>query len=306
MSRQRYSLDVDDLLQETLFTSANSDNLLRGVSQNATTFLAVRAGGTGNGTFTDKQLLAYDAAQNKIISAGFATDGKIPVVSVSAPSDTTLIWLRIDTTGYLVNFYRFVSGAWRPMTAGIPVGTLVPTVCTTVPYSWLLCDGATYNLVDYPDLAAVLDPFWISGATFVLPDTRGRAVVGSGTGSGLTARTRGQQVGVESINIDADSIPHYHGFGAKNTLWTGPNNDFTLIHRDWTVPGTHPAINAGSYQGDDSTDSGHFFIGPSGGVPYTPGSSRGLSTTNQINTGSPLGVSVVQPSLVLPMMIKAK
>lgn len=47
--------------------------------------------------------------------------------------------------------------------------------------------------------------------TFNVPDLRGRAPIGAGTGSGLTARVLGTQYGAETVTLDSTSLPtHSH------------------------------------------------------------------------------------------------
>lgn len=63
------------------------------------------------------------------------------------------------------------------------VGTVFSVAWNTIPDSFLICDGATYNRVDFPALYAVLDPAFIIDADhFQVPDLRGAVVMGeSGT-----------------------------------------------------------------------------------------------------------------------------
>jgi microcystin-dependent protein len=77
-------------------------------------------------------------------------------------------------------------------------GDLKPTMAATAPVGWVLADGATYNSVDYPALAAAMGA---TGATFTVPDLRGRVPVGAGTGAGLTARTLAATGGTEPANM---------------------------------------------------------------------------------------------------------
>jgi microcystin-dependent protein len=60
-----------------------------------------------------------------------------------------------------------------------PVGSILMYGGTTAPTGWLLCDGGSTS--GYTALAALV------GAT--VPDLRGRAPIGYGSGAGLTART---------------------------------------------------------------------------------------------------------------------
>lgn len=121
---------------------------------------------------------------------------------------------------------------------GPPVGTTRQTINTTIPSGWLnlngdsigsATSGATHANAKYEALYTV---FWNSmsdthapvatgrGASaaadfaankaLTMPDARGRSIVGTGTGSGLTARTNGDDtIGAE----DAIVVAHDHASG---------------------------------------------------------------------------------------------
>lgn len=83
----------------------------------------------------------------------------------------------------------------------IPIGVQWPYGGATPPAGWLLCDGAAVSRTTYAALFAVLGTSYGAGdgaTTFNLPNKSGRSSMGSGTGSGLTARTRGTRFGTES------------------------------------------------------------------------------------------------------------
>lgn len=66
---------------------------------------------------------------------------------------------------------------------------------------FLKCDASAVSRTTYADLFAVIGTTFGSGdgsTTFNLPDGLGRAAVGAGTGSGLTARSRGDLIGAET------------------------------------------------------------------------------------------------------------
>lgn len=94
------------------------------------------------------------------------------------------------------------------------IGEIVPFVSATLPAGFLLCDGATYNRVDYPGLYAALDPAYIVDAdTFSVPDLRGRTLLGSGQGTGLTMRTFADAGGQESVALNEAQMPaHTHWY----------------------------------------------------------------------------------------------
>jgi|SRR5215831_7467866 len=81
-----------------------------------------------------------------------------------------------------------------------PPGTLRLSAAAAVTSGWLLCDGAAYPRAEYSALFGVIGTAWGAGdgtSTFNVPDLRGRAPVGGGTGTGLTARTVGGKGGEE-------------------------------------------------------------------------------------------------------------
>jgi microcystin-dependent protein len=60
------------------------------------------------------------------------------------------------------------------------VGAIFPVLWDTIPDGFLLCDGAQYERVDYPSLYANLPAgFIVDADNFVVPDLRGRTVIGS-------------------------------------------------------------------------------------------------------------------------------
>ena len=97
-----------------------------------------------------------------------------------------------------------------------PVGTIVMYGGTTAPTGWLLCNGQSTS--GYTDLAAVV------GAT--VPDLRGRAPIGYGSGSGLTARTTiGATTGAETHTLTTAEMPsHNHPGQIVFGIGTPPSN----------------------------------------------------------------------------------
>lgn len=94
---------------------------------------------------------------------------------------------------------------------------------TTPPSGWLLCDGAAVSRTTYAALFVAIGTTWGAGdgsTTFNLPDLRGRAPIGAGTGSGLTARTLGGTLGSENIQA------HTHSF-TQPTITAKYKNDTT-------------------------------------------------------------------------------
>jgi hypothetical protein len=91
--KQRYVLDVDDLVRQGFMSQENADALLHGLNASATAALDTAHGGTNNVTaaFVDQQLLKYDATTRKIVSAGIT--GVIPGgYTVFIPRETQTVY----------------------------------------------------------------------------------------------------------------------------------------------------------------------------------------------------------------------
>lgn len=115
----------------------------------------------------------------------------------------------------------------------IPPGAMMPYAGSTAPDGWLLCDGTAYSRATYANLFAAISTTFGSGngsTTFNLPNTKGRTLVGAGTGAGggssassgvisggsaLTARPLGSWYGTESVTLIANNLPaHTHGLNS--------------------------------------------------------------------------------------------
>lgn len=112
------------------------------------------------------------------------------------------------------------------------VGQVVPILMGTIPENMLLCDGTQYLRVDYPSLYAILDSVFIDDADhFTLPDLRGRVVVGSGNGPGLSPYSVGATGGEERHALSQIEGPshahvindpgHSHGPASPSIVFRG-------------------------------------------------------------------------------------
>lgn len=72
-------------------------------------------------------------------------------------------------------------------------GTIVAYGGDVVPEGWLLCDGSTYNISKYPDLASILKDLWgATSDTFDVPNLVGQFLYGDdGSGVGTAGPTVG-------------------------------------------------------------------------------------------------------------------
>jgi len=93
-------------------------------------------------------------------------------------------------------------------------GSLMLFAAVTAPAGWLICDGSAVPRAEYSVLFGVIGTTWGAGdgsSTFNVPDLRGRVPVGSGTGTGLSARTLAQKAGEEAHVLNVTEMPaHAH------------------------------------------------------------------------------------------------
>lgn len=86
---------------------------------------------------------------------------------------------------------------------------------------WLVCDGSAVSRTVYAALFAVCGTTFGAGdgsTTFNLPDLRGRSIVGTGTGAGLTNRALGATGGEENHLLSTAEMPtHQHDMMGNTT-----------------------------------------------------------------------------------------
>jgi microcystin-dependent protein len=126
----------------------------------------------------------------------------------------------------------------------MPIGTVLQYAGNTPPQSFLSCNGQAVSRVTYSSLFNV-----ISTTTFNLPDLRGRTIIGSGAGSGLTNRNINDSGGAETVTLTIDQMPghnhtgrttsngtHTHsminnnGSGATSVVWLESGNELSCTN----------------------------------------------------------------------------
>jgi len=102
-----------------------------------------------------------------------------------------------------------------------PVGMIVPFGGTIAPAGYLICDGSSYDHLDYPELFAQIGYYYGgSGDNFNVPNLYNRVVVGSGDNFDI-----GDVGGASTVTLDSSEMPshshtdigHAHGIGATTT-----------------------------------------------------------------------------------------
>lgn len=95
-----------------------------------------------------------------------------------------------------------------------PPGMVIDYASSSVPTGWLACDGSAVSRTTFAALFSAIGVVWGAGngtTTFNVPDLRGRTSIGSGTGSGLSARTIATTGGEETHQLTTGELAsHTH------------------------------------------------------------------------------------------------
>ena len=127
------------------------------------------------------------------------------ILDVGTADDTTYLNGNLNAYGN-VNF--------------MPTGSIMPYAGISAPTGWLLCDGSTLSTTSYPALFAIIGyTYGGSGASFRVPDLRGRVPVGVDPNDSQL-NTLGKQGGEKTHTLTVDEMPnHDHGLTGYSVLW---------------------------------------------------------------------------------------
>lgn len=185
----------------------------------------------------------------------------------------------------------------------VPTGTILDFAGSTPPTGFELCDGGTSNRTTDAALFAVIGTTWGAGdgtTTFNRPDLRGRAAIGAGTGSGLTARTLGvQNIGEEThVLTTAELAAHAHTVTISDPSHVHGVNDPQHSHlyaNGGTAGGGYATLGNGNAQNSSTLNAA---TGISIQAAVT-----GI-TASAANTGSGTAHNNMPPSAVVNKIIK--
>jgi microcystin-dependent protein len=160
------------------------------------------------------------------------------------------------------------------------------------PRGWAMCNGQILPISQNTALFSLLGTTYGGNGqtTFALPDFRGRAPVGPGTGPGLSTRSLGESAGTETVTLDVARMPaHTHVI-----------NNGTLAIAAVSTPGTKQspdnAVFAAEAVGVTATYSA--------GTPDITMAANALSGAPGISpTGGGQPTSIMQPYLVVTYII---
>jgi len=194
-----------------------------------------------SGTFTVSLQDANTSTSNYIVGIKNVGSGTITVALVT--NTDTLDGTVNGTTTLGPNAYTrfrvnnaangYYSGGASP---SLPAGSLMDFAGTSAPTGWLLCDGSAVSRTTYSALFSAISTTWGSGdgsTTFNVPDFRGRATIGSGTGTAAEVFTD------SAVDLTA------------NTIAVGSNTDKFITGDAWVFTiqsgSITPLVNSTTY-----------------------------------------------------------
>lgn len=143
---------------------------------------------------------------------------------LNAITDTST-YVRMSS-GERAKLLGIVAGA-EPNGAELPVGTILPYAGSVAPTNYAKCDGTELLRSNYPSLfGAVGTNYNLPGTNYTkfrLPDLRGRAPIGYGTGTGgTTSKVLGATGGAETHSLIINEMPsHRHGLNVGSSFGGG-------------------------------------------------------------------------------------
>jgi microcystin-dependent protein len=140
--------------------------------------------------------------------------------TVVLPSTTSIGTVSATELGYVDGVTSAIQTQLNTLTSSISSIVTVPTgvispyagLDSNIPTGYLLCNGQAVSRTTYATLFGVVNTTYGVGdnsTTFNLPDLRGRAPIGAGTGTGLTARALGATVGTETHTLTIAQMPSH-------------------------------------------------------------------------------------------------
>ena len=156
---------------------------------------------------------------------------------------------------------------------GMPtsIGTIIPYMGKTAPADYLACDGAEYNISDYPDLSSFITTqfgsvnfFGGDGAkTFAVPNLNGEFLRGTGTNA-HTNQGSGADVGVHQNATEDVAICRYNGNPDKlYTAYDAEEDDSEVYNYDSiTKTSNQYKYFANGLIGDQANTAGYYTSRP--------------------------------------------
>lgn len=191
----------------------------------------------------------------------------------------------------------------------MPVGSVIPFAGDVAPDGWFICDGRSLDQTQYADLFAVIgNTYGGMGASFNIPDLRGRHPMGKGNDPFADLNDSG---GEEEHGLTENELPsHSHSLEGVETKEGGEHEHHNV---SGSIPGTgsYGAIRPFLGPDDVSPNSAAYLLRTDGATPNEGRTSQAGKHSHTImdgeetgNTGSGFTFPILDPYIVLNYIIK--
>jgi microcystin-dependent protein len=169
------------------------------------------------------------------------------------------------------------------------------------PRNWSTCQGQLLAISSNTALFSIIGCEYGGDCrtTFALPDLRGRAPIGQGTGPGLTPRVMSQRSGQEYVTLTQLEMPMHTHAGTLTTASAIPEYSTDLAANETPAAGNVPA--KGNYQSGIATNNVKSYGAATNLVQGAPLPISGNVTIGQ--AGGSQSHNNMQPYLVINWII---
>ncbi len=181
------------------------------------------------------------------------------------------------------------------------IGSVAMFAGNFAPRNWAFCAGQLLAINQNQALFSILGTtYGGDGRTsFGLPDLRGRAAIGEGTGPGLSPRPLGQRSGAQTHTLNILEMPvHSHAAQTTVTVGIGANNGNATISSP--TNGSTLATPGATVSRNFSPTLGYNDQAPN---VLLNGGAASSATTTVFNSGGSQAFNIMQPYLVLNYII---
>lgn len=199
----------------------------------------------------------------------------------------------------------------------MPTGMVITYAGAVAPDGWLLCDGSEVSKITYSRLFSIIGTTYgnpENSNNFVLPDLRGRNVIGASTGNYALA----QKQGSETVTLSVTNLPIHSHTGTTDANGTHNHTASDSGHQHGYADAYY-CENGGPVDGPNGrnnnigssatdNDNNLYVRYPSSSTGYANitvqngGSHSHTFTTGSVGGGS--SFSIVQPYIAINYLIK--
>ena len=164
----------------------------------------------------------------------------------------------------------------------LPVGAVIPTFALTATAGFLLCDGASYFISDYPQLASVLGTIYGGSAgIFQVPNLVNQFVEGSATNANVITPASAGALAID-FTLTETNIPSFVTNTSANFSGGGTTDSHAIITSNSSQATTGGSPTSTFLEG----------VGPTASTPPSV-NITGVVSTGYLGTNAPVSAPVV-------------